>query len=397
MDDHELKLIKKRKYSRTKKVESQKKRRRLIITSEAIMTIDSMFQMIEPIQPTTITDLNDECLEVIFMQLNVEDFLNVAASNKWLNMTAGLIFRRLHGHKTINFETNVAENAHSIGIDNILLINGFRACLQCLRCFGSYITNIGIQFTGTSVKQSNYIKQYLNEYCVESLLSITFKNVPNLVGKNEQKQCQNVECVYIMDCKLFKQLSSFNKWFPNLNRLELINNTINPKFAATHFPHLKEFRFFVICQYRTKNALKQFLSLFLNSNSHIQSLEIDIQQMECKDILKFNEFLTMMQNNSSIIKLKTNYGIGGEMRLEHLYSLAETLPSLVEIDFRAYILPADESITFVQRMKLLKYFRCGLWIGTNHDHFRAQFDDKWQVLFETANSVISSSLVTLRR
>lgn len=388
MGDYEVKPGKKRTYSR---INSQQKRRRLELKPESIQssTIDKLLKLV---QSTTVTDLSDECLEVIFVQLDLQDFLNVAASNKWLNLTAGSIFRRLHGHKTINFETNANENSNSLGIDNMLLINGFSSCLRCLRCFGPYISNMGIQFTGTTIKQAGHISHYLNEYCAESLQSITFKNAPNLIGMNEQKQCPNVKSVYITESQLIQQLPNLNLWFPNLNRLELINNTFDPKFGAAHFPHLTEFRFFVICHYKSRISLKKFLSRFFKSNSHIQSIEIDIQRPECKDILKFRDFLFMMKKNSSVVKLKTNYGLGSDIDIDHLHLLAKTLPSLVEIDFRAYTFTVSEANILIRQLKLLKYFRCGIW--QNYDQFRAQLDDEWQMSFE---SFIHSSLITLTR
>lgn len=48
-------------------------------------------------QTTKITDLNDDCLERIFMLLDVENLLNVKLANKWLGPAADIVYKRKFG------------------------------------------------------------------------------------------------------------------------------------------------------------------------------------------------------------------------------------------------------------------------------------------------------------
>lgn len=380
----------KRSYSRDRRICQQSKRRKLEIGTgiEIIkfLTIRKPLTSFECKYSTKITDLNDDCLELIFMRLNVQDFFNVAASNTRLNRSAGLVYRRWHKKKTIILETNVNKTDSIIDIGlNVLLINGLKQCLWFLRSFGPYITNIGLKCNDSTNKKIALLTHYLNEYCAESLMNITFQKTPRMLSENMRKPYQNVNHIYINESQLIQQLPQFNEWFPNLRRLELVNNTFDMKYADVHFPCLEEFRFFAICPYRSRFSLKKYLAVFLKSNSHIQSVQMDIEMGNAKFVLKFNEILSFMKDNSTITTLKSHHSFGCEIGENDLNLLATTIPSLTEIDFRGYTFQIPEIILFIHQMKYLKKFRFGLSETTSYEHFRAQFvnDRDWQFQFTT--------------
>lgn len=95
-------------------------------------------EVTESVPSTTITDLNDQCLEIIFKRLTVQELLNVAVANKWLNISAGPVFRQMYGQKMIQLTSIAIQSSHIFVADQMVLVSGLRNCLQFLRCFGSY-------------------------------------------------------------------------------------------------------------------------------------------------------------------------------------------------------------------------------------------------------------------
>lgn len=136
-------------------------------------TIDkSSLRESEP--PTKITDLNDQCLEIIFKHLTAQELLNVAAANKWLNASAGPVFRQIYGQKLIQLTSIAIRNSQIFVADQMVLVSGLQNCLQFSKCFGSYTSKLSIQFGDSSKKCTKYVNQYVNEYCNETLVHITF-------------------------------------------------------------------------------------------------------------------------------------------------------------------------------------------------------------------------------
>lgn len=366
------------------------------------MAIDNRLEVTNAVNTLNITDLNDECLELIFERLNLQEFLNVATSNKWLNRSAGAIFRHWHSHKIVKLQMSANECLHSTEIVdmNTLMINGLKQCLRILRCFGPYISNIGLQCSDDTSEHINFVTQYLNEYCAETLENITFIKMPILLRTNMQKPFENVQQIYIAESQLFEQLSNFNDWFPNLRRLELINNTFEPKWANVHFSHLQEFRFFAICHdKRTRSKLKKYLSRFLKSNTQLRSFRMEIEMSDEKYVLRFIDLMASMKDNSTIIILESHSSFGCDITMDDLNLLAKTLPSLEQIDFRGYYFETSEIISFIQQMKSLKCFQFGLETKSKsiQDQFQAQLNDEWQLHFTHSSSMKSNAIVTLTR
>lgn len=56
----------------------------------------------EAMRVTTITDLNDHCLERIFMHLDLQSLFDVANANKWLKISAASAYGRKFGTNPVN-------------------------------------------------------------------------------------------------------------------------------------------------------------------------------------------------------------------------------------------------------------------------------------------------------
>lgn len=348
-------------------------------------------------EPMTITDLNDQCLEIIFKRLTAQDMLNVAAANKWLNASAGPVFRQIYGQKLIQLTSIAIRNSQICVADQMVLVSGLQNCLQFLRCFGPYTSKLSIQFGDSSKNCAKYVNQYVNKYCNKTLVHITFHSAAESFKQYLQKPYANVKSIYMTKSRLVKHLSQFDSWFPNVQRLELVFNAFDPKFADVHFPNLQELRLFLISQYRFRGNLLKYMTHLLQKNPHIKCLEIDIEaQPATKDLLNIENFLASIKMNSAITALRTTYGFGFHtIHSSDLFELARTLPLLMEIDLKPYRFSVEEVICFICQQKLLRYFRFTIDKPSKFNYLRTRLDYEWQS--SMFMDKWQSTIVTLKR
>lgn len=104
---------------------------------------------LEPLtRQTKLTNINLDCLEKVFMDLSLDDFINIAHANKDLKVAADLAFGRKFG-KT-NFEL-LRSNDHLYWIDDTTLkefveVPDMKSSLRLLRCFGHSISDLSIGY-----------------------------------------------------------------------------------------------------------------------------------------------------------------------------------------------------------------------------------------------------------
>lgn len=118
-----------------------------------------------------ITDINQFCLEHVFMYLDLADLLNVAHANKYLGLATISPFAQKYGQKQFKIQqiTYYCRNS-----DEIITIEDLRTIFQMLRCFGQSIKQLKILYQGPYYKNYHRIMDYVNEFCVESLANIEF-------------------------------------------------------------------------------------------------------------------------------------------------------------------------------------------------------------------------------
>lgn len=316
--------------------------------------IDRPITVSEPI--TIITDLNDQCLEFVFKRLT----------------------------------------AQILVADQMVLVSGLQMCLQFLRCFGRYTSKLSIQFGDSSRRYVNYINQYVNKYCTESLVHITFNRASESLKRFLRKPYPNLKSIYITESRLIKQLPQFNCWFPNVQRLELVFNAVDKKHADAHFPNLQELRLFLVGRYRLRNTLIKYMTCLLAKNSHIKCLDIDIQVQPAAGELNIGDFLTSIKGCSAITTLRTTYGFGFHaMHLSDLIELIRRFPFLVELDLKPYQFGIDDAISFTNQQSLLKFFRFTINRASKLNYLKTRPDDKWQSSFSMDKW--QSTVVTLKR
>lgn len=120
----------------------------------------------EPIQPTKIIDVNNDCLEKIFHKLDLQSLFNVSIANEWLRPAAGEIYNSKFGTKLVKifpFTSRLALKEDG----NEISLCGLKTCLQYLRCFGSSISELSIEYKYSKTKRYDYVHQYIKKYCLE--------------------------------------------------------------------------------------------------------------------------------------------------------------------------------------------------------------------------------------
>lgn len=94
---------------------------------------------------------------------------------------AGVIYKRQFGTKPVYIEESVNDDSGLFDQRNWIEVKGFKVCLLYLRCLGSSISDLRIQYNGWNQEQSQHIHQYVNSYGAESLVKIELHDKPNQI------------------------------------------------------------------------------------------------------------------------------------------------------------------------------------------------------------------------
>ncbi|XP_031633903.1 uncharacterized protein LOC116347459 [Contarinia nasturtii] len=180
-----------------------------------------------------LTDVIDDCLEHVFMDLSLEDLLNIADTNKELKPAADMAFRRKFGKMEFQLDKDRFQCAIKLG--EHIVINDKKTQLQLLRCFGHSVTKLVLRPPGVF---SRRLISYANKFCFNSLTDIkimhfdfTRNNFLNKLGEKTvcgfsqnkfklKKRFRNVEVVSLSSCQLYAD-TNLKKLFPAMRRLDL--------------------------------------------------------------------------------------------------------------------------------------------------------------------------------
>lgn len=207
---------------------------------------------IEPITQfrTKLTDVNDDCLEKVFMHLSLKDLLNIAHTNKKLKTAADMVFAHKFGKKWVNFKINTFRQ-------NAIIETGWtgwqftdiyylKTALRLLRCYGHLISNLSITFCKPFRTALVKVLHYTNLYCFETLKSIRFSDLGNHIFQTSmEKSFLKVEVVECNQCVFREKIMKLNTWFPAMRRLELSCCSIaDPTSIVNLFSLLEELNIF---------------------------------------------------------------------------------------------------------------------------------------------------------
>lgn len=139
--------------------------------------------------------------------------------------------------------------------------------------------------------------QYVNEYCGENLVRITFRGMPNITIEEFQKVFVNVKEAVIDGGKLGQQWSSFVKCFPNVRNLNIERVGIDTRCIKKPLPLLEHLYVFYLK--RKGFTVNQIVANLLNGVQQLKSL------IMCTDEpVPIDELLTMIKHCPLITSFK---------------------------------------------------------------------------------------------
>lgn len=321
-------------------------------------------------QTTKIINLTDDCLVKIFKLLELKDLLSVAVTNEWLRPAARDVYKREFGKekvfidgiqrpKTCQYDIQMApEESHTK--ESLIKICGLKTSLQYLRCFGGSIKELSFDYHGFRSKRNQFVHQYINEYCVESLTKLEFIRKPSSPIEHFEKPFVNVTSVKVSDSDLGEQLPSFVEWFPNLQSLKLFGTYLTDGFSNAPFHHLEELE---ICEGGKDGSTIDDVTTLLSSNRQLRDVTI---HMAKNKISTMSKLLHIIKDNPLIVKLcariPTYRGNGvysyatKKLNPSDLQRLENEHPNLVSLSLpRCYKMTAEDAEKLIPQLKSLKF------------------------------------------
>ncbi|XP_031636954.1 uncharacterized protein LOC116349590 [Contarinia nasturtii] len=201
-------------------------------------------------RPLKLTQLNNDCLVHIMKFLNLKQLLDVVDANKELKTAAESVFKKRYREKEFFFRGGIKHRTYFPKNCKIQHIDHPRTSYQLLRSFGHLIPKMEIL--------NPFVLTYVNEYCCDSVKSISFIDMFQIDYDTFEKPFINAEKVEFWDChlqvysiweKLFS--SRFNKFFPKISTLTLYKN-LTLDLVEVHFAHLDQLNILATIDVMTK-------------------------------------------------------------------------------------------------------------------------------------------------
>lgn len=256
-----------------------------------------------------ITDLNIICIEEIFEYLDLLNLMNVADSNKRLNIAARFVYRRKHGKKCVILMEFISDNRLKMESKQFRL-SGANDSLQFLRCFGCVISDLRCYLINETLKTVDRLCFYINEYCAESLIKLGMcgRGTDAIIFANNQRPFVNIETLVLTVCRLGTNVMQFNKLFPKMRNLTLSSNRmVENECNDMHFPDLRSLKYDLKPMYC--GMLIPHLENVIRLNPNLRSLEISYWDREL--IPKISKYLPQLEEFKifTLYDGKPNYGI----------------------------------------------------------------------------------------
>lgn len=311
--------------------------------------------------------------------------MNVAGTCKRLQIAAAAKFGDKFAEKEVLLRPCFYEKRpgfyYGNGVRHIdgdgLSVVGQKLHLPFLRCFGAKISNLFVAYSGMNATHKVHIDKYINQYCTDTLKSISFSYHPNISTEYFLKPFLNIEEVRIYFGHLNDQLPNLVSLFPNLRELQMFHVRIDENAIAVSFPNLKCLDLFIstigIAQsFDDKSALN-----FLRLNRQLENLKIQLH--DNLTVMSLDNLLDLICENLSIKKWEI-YGNVTAMNTVEIDRLANEHPIIEELIFsrRCIAFSVDEIMMFIRKLKSLKHFEFEVKDQYDCDRIINQLDDKWQ-------------------
>lgn len=315
-----------------------------------------------------ISDLKTECLKSVLEYLDFSDLMNAAEANDRLKEVACTVFGEKYRSQAF------AINATKIGIhgESMPSISTKESPLETIgkfsKFFGPSITKLAI-FGSTDEFYMQWVESCVSKYYSETLVELLFYNyVHGNMMSELRKSFPFVESVTIIQSRISLNISQFNKWFPQMRSLKLIDNMVcDARCIETHFPELETLVIWL--HGSTKNGFtKSNLSEAIRLNPNIKDLwfqfysfpvssdELQVDQDLCRSVAinarKLERFVWAPDNNSlpncDRIAFKTiKYFVTEAPVLQFSFKHLE------EMEIRRIRVPINDMFDFICRNKKL--------------------------------------------
>lgn len=197
-----------------------------------------------------IIDLNDDCLEEIFMYLNMKQLFDLVTIHSNFISVCSRIFHR----KYRNHEINIS--SHNM--------DSFKRFPRVLKSLSNVITSLRVTFDRFDVLSNELLHRSIMENCAETLCELTLNGIqPALVMRTT---FPNLKKMSFNQGRLTVSHTELRKCFPNIRRLQLFFcQTEDPGFFEQTIPTLEEF---TVAHHNSTFAQ---LSRFLELNPQLKS------------------------------------------------------------------------------------------------------------------------------
>lgn len=347
------------------------------------LNIASISQMPATASPCKITDLNDDCLIKCFNQLDLASLFAVSVANEYLRPAANAVYRRKFGAKKVQIkgeqfpfwlfpgnDTTMALDLKSTPyeIDSCIHVCGLKTCLQFLRCLGPAIGNLTIGYLQWDDKESDYIHQYINKYCAETLTGIVFQDKSNHPIYHFDKAFANIQTVAVYHSNLATQFRSFAKWFPNMRSLELRDVKMLDHTMKMPFENLQELR--ININGGACGLTKRMAARIFHLSPKLQHLTV---RAFGRQGMALNILLNIIESNRNIHDLHVSME-KHTMKVQSwdVERLVNEHPSLIELNLTGHKFKADDVLMVIQQLKMLQKFSFQLENARVHGEFVAQ-------------------------
>lgn len=291
-----------------------------------------------------IEDIGVDCLQQVFIYLDLKDLLTVANVNQQFRKAAKCSFIGKYSKKMIEIIGKQYGNSgllYDILDDCKLVLLDFKTILQVLRCFGESISVLDFHYLGfKNVKRFKHIYtvtvHYINEYCADSLKTFKMSPILNVFNMLCAKPFSKVETVEFSICHL--NTLCLNRIFPKLQHLHFDWINGNAKFTALaeYFPHLEhlEIDLWQRCPSIELITIERTLQL----NQQLRSLKINsVHTISFLKQIKSLEYFEYIGSSESFSKFRgklLSFPNVNEFKLDLFGRVSEFMSPILRIPFQ---------------------------------------------------------------
>lgn len=238
----------------------------------------------------SILDLNDDCLEVIFMNFDLKQLFNVIVTHPHFSIACRRIISKRYKYKEVTFHANDLKNP------------------EVFYFIGDIVQRVRVNYDqNNAIKSVNNRKMHdaIVQHCSNTLIEATFNNIESTQHVN--RVFHRLQQLKFNHGSVGPSLTQFNKWFPNLNRLELFFCEIIDKQCIEH--SFLQLQHFTVAHH---NFTLRNLQKFLDLNPQLQTFTVYsynralISQLDAFTRLKFKSLTTKFEIYPCYFAFDTN-------------------------------------------------------------------------------------------